>query len=304
MLEVGVRLSGLASPEPTGYAPVNTATNRRARGPTNSRGYRDLERAIPKPAATHRVLVLGDSFAWGAGIEFDDAWPQRLERALNREHRRGFEVVNLATPGFKTIDEASLLVEHGFDYDPDLVVIGFVLNDSEDKAAAEARRAERWLAERRSQAPPGLLDRSALVSFVRARLRATGENRERREGYRSMYRDDAAGWIAAQQALRTIGGECRKRGVPWVVAIFPLLGNPLDERYPFADLHAKVAAAASAAGARVVDLLPAYRGLRPELLVVNGAGDEHPNEIAHRIAARAIFRSVVDTLPAAEMAHP
>ena len=57
-----------------------------------------------------------------------------------------------------------------------------------------------------------------------------------------------------------MGALCRERGVPLVVAIFPLFGNPLDASYPFAEVHAKVAQAAAEAGAKVVDLLPAYRG--------------------------------------------
>jgi hypothetical protein len=89
-----------------------------------------------------------------------------------------------------------------------------------------------------------------------------------------------------------MGGMCRERGVPLVVAIFPLFGNPLDDRYPFAEIHAKVVQAAGEAGAKVVDLLPLYRGLDWKLLVVDGADDEHPNEIAHRIAAQAIARAV------------
>jgi hypothetical protein len=82
-----------------------------------------------------------------------------------------------------------------------------------------------------------------------------------------------------------------------VVAIFPLFGQPLDASYPFAEIHAQVAQAAAAGGARVVDLLPAYRGLRFELLVVDGAADEHPNEIAHRIAAGVILKAIEDVLP-------
>jgi len=85
-----------------------------------------------------------------------------------------------------------------------------------------------------------------------------------------------------------------------VVTIFPLFGNPLDERYPFTEIHAKVAAAGSAAGATVVDLLPAYRGLRWEVLVVNGPLDEHPNEIAHRIAADTLLEALEETLLALE----
>jgi hypothetical protein len=47
----------------------------------------------------------------------------------------------------------------------------------------------------------------------------------------------------------------------------------------------------------VVDLLPAYRGLRWELLVVDGVNDEHPNEIAHRIAANVILHALDDVVP-------
>jgi len=140
----------------------------------------------------------------------------------------------------------------------------------------------------------------ALVrELVRTRVRATIENRRRVEGYRSMYAPDYPGWQAAQQALRAMGGMCRARGVPLVVAIFPLFGNPLDERYPFGELHEKVAMAAAAGGAHVVDLLPRYRGLRWDLLAVDGANDEHPNEIAHRIAARALVRTIDEVAPRA-----
>jgi hypothetical protein len=85
--------------------------------------------------------------------------------------------------------------------------------------------------------------------------------------------------------------------VPFVVAIFPLFGNPLDDSYPFAEVHRTVAQAASAAGARVVDLLPTYRGLRWDLLVVDGADDEHPNEIAHRLAAGTLLKAIDDVVP-------
>jgi len=72
-----------------------------------------------------------------------------------------------------------------------------------------------------------------------------------------------------------------------------------------------VAQAAGEAGAKVVDLLPAYRGLRWDLLVVNGVDDEHPNEIAHRIAAGVILHALDDVVswsaggsPAVEDAEP
>ncbi|HUG52757.1 MAG TPA: SGNH/GDSL hydrolase family protein [Vicinamibacteria bacterium] len=291
--EVAVRLLAADGPRPTGYAPVNT--NRRAMRPQNSAGYRDLERTRSKPAGTRRVVSLGDSFAWGASVEFEDAYPQRLERALTRRRAEPWQVVNIALPGMNTVDHEGQLRSEGLAYAPDVVLLGFVLNDSEDAAAAETRRAEDW-AEGRSR-PPGWLRHSALFSVLGHRLWATAENRRRIRGYRSMYAEDAPGWVAARQALKRMGALTRERGVPFVVVIFPLFGNPLDERYPFAEVHATVAQAAAVAGARVVDLLPAYRGLRWDILVVDGANDEHPNEIAHRIAAGAILHALDDVVP-------
>jgi hypothetical protein len=294
--EAVVRLLGGGEAGPSGYAPVNT--DGRSRRPINKKGYRDLERAPARPPGVRRLVSLGDSFAWGASVEFEDAYPQRLERGLTRRRGERWEVVNLALPGMNTASQAEQLATEGMAYGPDAVLVGFVLNDSEDPDSAEARRAREWALERRQEATGrSLLARSALFRMVSTRLWATVENRRRIAGFRSMYLPDAPGWIEARKALRAMSGLCRERGIPLVVAIFPLFGNPLDEDYPFTAIHAEVARAATAAGARVVDLLPAYRGLRWELLVVNGAADEHPNEIAHRIAADTLLKALDDVGP-------
>jgi hypothetical protein len=194
-----------------------------------------------------------------------------------------------------TVDEEGQLRTEGMAYGPDVCLLGFVLNDSEDAEAAETRRVAEWAEEKRRT--PGLLDHSALFRMIKMRLWATAENRRRITGYKSMYADDAPGWIAARKALKQMGALCRERGVPLVVVIFPLFGNPLDDRYPFPEIHAKVSQAAAEAGAKVLDLLPVYRGLRWDILVVDGVDDEHPNEIAHRIAASAILHALDDVVP-------
>jgi hypothetical protein len=295
LAEVVIRLTGVAEPRPSGYPRVDT--DRRERRPINSRGYRDFERTQAKPPGVRRVVSLGDSFAWGVGVEFDDTYAQRVERTLCRRRRTPWQVVSLAQPGMNSVAEAAQLAAEGLDYEPDVVVLGYVLNDSEDENAAEARRVEDWLEDKREQKSPRFFDRSALYRVVSTRIWATLENRRRIAGYKSMYAADFPGWIAGQRALRTMGGLCRERGIPFVVLIFPLFGNPLDENYPFAEIHARVARVAAEAGAKVVDLLPRYRGLRWDILVVNGTDDEHPNEIAHRMAANALLKAIDEVVP-------
>jgi hypothetical protein len=106
-------------------------------------------------------------------------------------------------------------------------------------------------------------------------------------------------WPEAKAAFQAIGRLARERGLPWLVVVFPLFGNPLDDSYPFFEAHQKVTLEAQKDGAKVLDLFPVYRGLRGDLLVVDGVRDEHPNEIAHRIAAGAALRALDDLLPQA-----
>jgi lysophospholipase L1-like esterase len=308
LAEAAVRGLGLAERRPTGYAPVNTKGD--AAEPVNSGGYRDLERDPVKPRGVRRLLSLGDSFAWGVGVEFEDAYPQRVERALNRRGE-AWEVVNLALRGMNTEMQAAQLRDVGLAYEPDVVVVGYVLNDAEETqamAARQARYAEEWRQRkdekrrRRTEGPP-LHERSALFRWVRTRIEATGANRRSIEDYIFMYGDAAPGWLAAQRALGEMGAACRGRGIPLVVLVFPKLALPsmgmsLDDRYPFAAIHAKIACAAAEAGAKVVDLLPAYRGLLWEVLVADGVDDEHPNEIAHRIATRSLIAALDEVVPA------
>jgi len=298
LAEAAVRLAGAGASPGTGYAPVNT--KRRWGGPTNALGYRDNEHRLARRPGTRRVVALGDSFAWGVGVEFEDAWPQRLERGLTRRRGEPWEVVSLARPGMNTVEQAEQLATEGLAYEPDLVVLGYCLNDSEDDTAAETRRARDWedLARERQARGERLTDRWALYRLVRGRLRATLENRRRIAAYRSQFAPGYPGWIAGQKALRRMADLCRERKIPLVVMIFPLFGNPLGGRYPFSEIHAAVARAVTEAGwGRPLDLLPAYRHLDWQVLVVDGANDEHPNEIAHRIAANVLISTLDDVLP-------
>jgi len=75
-----------------------------------------------------RVLVLGDSVAFGMDVADGESWPERLARP-------GLEVVNLAVPGFGTDQELLRLEREGLAYRPDVIVVGFCLaNDLVDNA--------------------------------------------------------------------------------------------------------------------------------------------------------------------------
>ncbi len=123
--------------------------------------YIEARVAMPKPAGTYRVLIVGDSVAWGLfyGEEAktyhspESQWEHTISGNLQRMLAallapRKVEVINLALPG--SISEFSLArVKEGLDYELDLVVVYTGLNDQNLALLAAATdpdfRARGWL---------------------------------------------------------------------------------------------------------------------------------------------------------------
>lgn len=89
----------------------------------NSDGLRDdgydLKRNEKK-----RMLVLGDSFGWGFGVEHD----QRFSEVLEKKHA-DWEIINASVSGYGTDQEYLYLKERVLKYKPDVVLLLFFVND-------------------------------------------------------------------------------------------------------------------------------------------------------------------------------
>lgn len=96
---------------------------------TNRFGFRSTrEDRLEKAPNTFRILVLGDSVTFGHGAVHD--YPALLEDALRRWRPDiDWQVWNLGVPGYNTAQELTYLEQVGRQYSPDLVVVGFFLND-------------------------------------------------------------------------------------------------------------------------------------------------------------------------------
>ena len=51
----------------------------------NSKGLRDNEYPYEKPDDTYRILMLGDSFTFGYGVNIEDTMAKVLEENLNKK---------------------------------------------------------------------------------------------------------------------------------------------------------------------------------------------------------------------------
>jgi len=127
---------------------------------TDSQGYRGARPvANPKPPRTRRVVIVGDSFVFGVGVEDEETLPAQLESLLNaaapspllwqqpgaaapqsslglpqraaapQYAGRAFEVVNAGCPGWGTENALAFWRARGRSLNPDLLVVAFYRND-------------------------------------------------------------------------------------------------------------------------------------------------------------------------------
>jgi lysophospholipase L1-like esterase len=279
----------------------------------NGRGFRG-----PEPrgdAELRRVVVLGDSIAFGNEVPAGAEFPARLAEVLGARDPR-FEVLNFALGGYDSLQELAVLERHALAFAPEHVVIAYCLND------AGIVSTNREYIERVSRYRDDFwVRRSRLVQFVLHRLdqrshAAFLHEMNRPERFRELsagridpiaaderelralmasaadwhpsdwYRDEArVGRI--RFALRRIAELSRAREFEVHIAIFPWLEAP-GGAYPHAAVHAIVASEAARVGFAVTDLADPFTAAGLESLRAAPFDRVHPNAEGHALAARLV----------------
>jgi hypothetical protein len=92
----------------------------------NDNGLRDRPHSYARQNNIERILVLGDSFAWGYGVEESERFSQLLEKSLD------VEAINAGVSGYSTDQELLWYQNEGIKYDTDLVILELAGNDVDD----------------------------------------------------------------------------------------------------------------------------------------------------------------------------
>lgn len=81
----------------------------------------------------HRILVVGDSYVWGNGYaNMNTLWWRQLARELERRGYNDVEVVGAGMSSTTTRDELQWIKKLVPKYKPDIVLVGYVVNDPEE----------------------------------------------------------------------------------------------------------------------------------------------------------------------------
>jgi hypothetical protein len=263
----------------------------------NERGHRG--RALGRERSWRpRVVVLGDSIAFGLGVSDQETFSSRLAGRGN-----GIEVANLAVQGYGPDQELLVLEREALGLRPDVVVLAFCMaNDLAESVlavslydgtspkprfrleggalvldAASLERGWIWRAQR------ALADHSHLFN----RLASVGPpaqaapSRHWRERYDEALRHEEHVLALNTALVRRMSTLCLERGIGFVVVAFPDQSSyrsktPLQKRF-FEQLELE--------GIRVLDMSQRFRGpnLRLRDVALDPAG--HLNPRGHSIVS-------------------
>ena len=117
----------------------------------NAAGQRDRPFPPPGKAAGARLLLFGDSFVEGWGVEADERVDRHLAEAL-----AGAEVLNFGVAGYGTDQELLLFESKGKAYAPSRVLVFYYANDLWNNVSPKGIGAERGYKPIFKPAPGGL----------------------------------------------------------------------------------------------------------------------------------------------------
>jgi hypothetical protein len=229
---------------------------------TNSLGMREREVEREKKPGTKRILIIGDSIAFGTGVDAEWRFSDFLSRAFGDD----VEVLNAGVCGWGTDQELLYYETKGRDLHPDIVILTFtmandVLNNMLDHLFLATAPKPRFVLERNSLVleagtlePPrpsferrvkNTLRRSRALLFTKRRIDALRyESRVKHEGspshrgfdkegleknyshwsvYEASYPPQfEAAWRVTEALIARFSRDCANDGAEFLVFAFPL----------------------------------------------------------------------------------
>jgi lysophospholipase L1-like esterase len=252
----------------------------------NSHGLRGPDFPTEKPPGVTRVLVIGDSFAFGYLLPEAESLPAQLQQTLDaRGGPARVQVINAGVPGYGIFTERAFLEHIGLGFAPDVVVLsaspgdifdagtqkdsaGTTVNLSREFRVYEAVRSSALMAAMEYiffQAIARLDPKLSLTHGFHAETLSTAMERA---------------WTRYTRTFAQLAQLARAHHVPLILMLYPPQLDLYSDATPVTARWAKLAADN---GVTFVDLLPTFRPARSQGLFV--PADGHPNGTANRIAA-------------------
>jgi len=182
----------------------------------NTQGFRDYEYTKARDDGVLRIAVIGDSLTYGY-TELEDTYPNIMERELRIDFKKEeVEVLNFGIEGTDSQHQLRLLEERVLDYSPDIVVLGYCLNDIR---FLDINPVVLWFIENINFLDYFIVKSINAFRFMRARLGiVTAETHY--EEILSLY-NDPSGITKMRNILTAMKAVLEERNIKFIIAVFP-----------------------------------------------------------------------------------
>lgn len=253
---------------------------------TDSHGFRNDEISQDKKPGQFRIMVLGDSTAFGWPLDDRENFSYQLEKDLKRTlPGKDFRVINAAVSGYSSLQGKMLFDQQGWDFKPDLLIIAFNNDPFIDVAEDKDR-----LPSGKSLSLKKHLSKSALYLSMKRLFFHSRINPEddviipQGKGKPRISPDDL------NKIYSDMLSEAGKRGVKVMVVSLPLRGRARD--FPgVAGYRETMKKTAEDNGALFVDLMKEWDNSISGVLF---ADDIHPDAKGHKIIAGRLSEIIQD----------
>jgi len=245
----------------------------------NSAGLRDREYAVAKPDSVFRIVMMGQSYVLGEGVNDEETFENLLEDRLTAEDAAALgysriEILNFGAPAYSSMQQrADLAVGRVGKWQPDLVIC---VGHFRERAQVDDYFMSYLRQRPRDQIPPHVarwIDAAGIDTTM------TSEEAERRMGP-----------LAEQilnEAYAEIVEHIRGMGATPMFAYIPTPDTRTDEQ-----MLARYLKTTEQAGFDAwLDLRNVYEGLDQRKLTIT-AWDHHPNAAGHARIAERLHRAL------------
>ncbi len=206
----------------------------------NHKGLRGPELPYTKQSHVRRILYLGDSVTFGFGLEDEQTFPFLVEQHLNRKKTAAVETVNAGVDGYSPWQEYIYLMKEGLNYQPDLVVVSFVLNDVTEKLSLLrfGGWSVGWQLSHTKETWTTLLDELALksnilyfIKMIGAKMRFGGDVKLGAQRKQQLYVENLVytperpevqeAWASTLEDVKNIAAACKQRRIRVALIVFP-----------------------------------------------------------------------------------
>lgn len=267
----------------------------------NNIGFRGDKNISLEKNGKIRIAILGDSMSFGHGINNNsNIWPSKLEHYLNKYSEKNIEVINSAWPGTHTGTQTEIYKYLLRKYQPDIVIVGYFLNDARPNKAYEdeIKYYDKFKSKNYLNGiydvffGKFLLENSYLYNFI-----VMQKDRFKQKNFHTSYIKTINSTYTNRsnlkyhtEELNQLFVEIREDQSTPLLVIIPYFYN--FEDYPFDSAHSYLRDIAEENNVDYIDLIETFKNKDTADYII-GKQDTHINEKGSDLIAREITKELI-----------